>query len=131
MADIADILGTGVSVVSGSDQGASKPGNFLQATTVTSILYAISMFNGSAGLLYLMVFDSATVPADGTVSPKLIVPVAAGAAVPNPMSFGGTHFFNGICAVASSTWGTAAGNLTKTISTTASCVFRLEIAPTD
>lgn len=128
MPNWGDILGNGLTVVAGSDQGTNKPGNFLTISTVQSILYGLNVFNGSAGTIYLMLFDATTVPADGTVSPKEIMAIAAGTGITYPAREGGDHYNNGIIAVASTTWGTAGGNLTKTISATASCFFSAEWA---
>lgn len=75
-------------------------------------LYGLNVVAGaSAG--YVMVYDSATVPADGATTPKKVFPVAANAGVSYSWDRGLT-FTAGIVIVFSTT-----GPYTKTISATA------------
>ncbi len=75
-------------------------------------LYGLNVVAGaSAG--FVMVFDSTTVPADGTVTPKKVFPIAANAGVSYSWDRGLT-FTAGIVIVFSTT-----GPFTKTISATA------------
>jgi len=75
-------------------------------------LYGYNAVSGaSAG--YLMFFDSATVPADGTVTPKLVIALAANASVQADRDIP-IRFATGIVMVFSTT-----GPFTKTISATA------------
>lgn len=75
-------------------------------------LYGLNVVAGaSAG--FVMVFDSATVPADGTVTPKKVFPIAANAGVSYSWDRG-LIFSSGIVIVFSTT-----GPFTKTISLTA------------
>lgn len=75
-------------------------------------LYGYNIVSGgSAG--YLMIFDSATVPAEGTVTPKLVLPIAANAGIQSDRDIP-IRFTSGIVMVFSTT-----GPFTKTISNTA------------
>ena len=82
-------------------------------------LHSFSVTSGGDG--YVMVFDSATVPADGTVSPAYCFKIAANTSIainfePNPMSLQ-----NGIVIALSS-----AGPFTKTTSPTGHIVAQFE-----
>lgn len=66
---------------------------------------------GSAG--YLMIFDSATVPADGAVAPKIVQVIAANSSIERDRTVP-IRFANGIVMVFSTT-----GPFAKTISATA------------
>ena len=75
-------------------------------------LYGYNIVSGaSAG--YVMIFDSATVPADGTVTPKLCLAIAANASIQADRDVP-IRFTSGIAMVFSTT-----GPFTKTISATA------------
>lgn len=75
-------------------------------------LYGYNIVTGaSAG--YLMIFDSATVPADGAVTPKRVVTVAANSTIDRAFDIP-RRFASGMVLVFSST-----GPFTKTISNTA------------
>lgn len=75
-------------------------------------LYGLNVTAGaSAG--FVMIFDSATVPADGTVTPKKVVALAANASLDRSWDRG-LIFTSGIVVVFSTT-----GPFTKTISATA------------
>ena len=83
-------------------------------STTPANLYSIYFTNTAATAGFLMVFDSATVPGDGAVTPKICVNVAANATVsvsynPGPMS----QFTTGVSAAASTT-----GCATKTTGAT-------------
>lgn len=75
-------------------------------------LYGFEVCTG-ANAGYLMVFDSATVPADGTVTPKLVYAVAANTSFARQVTYP-FRFSSGITLVFSTT-----GPFTKTISATA------------
>jgi hypothetical protein len=116
--------GTWAEVVASTESPTSVAASALavQATSVAAAslvlkaaagnLYGYNVVTGaSAG--YLMAFDSATVPADGAVTPKLCIAIAANASVDR--SFGKPlRFTVGIVLVFSTT-----GPFTKTASATA------------
>ena len=85
----------------------SSPSLILKAGP--GVLHAFSITTSDA-TGYVMVFDSATVPADGTVTPKYAYAIVAGSEAfnlePNP-----ARFANGIAIVMSTT-----GPFTKTLS---------------
>lgn len=64
-------------------------------------VYATNLTGGASG--YLLIFDSATVPADGAVQPKVCVPFnSSGVALANYQGIPAANFTNGIVAVVSS-----------------------------
>lgn len=85
---------------------------YLIAKASAGNLYGYEVVAGaSAG--YLMLFDSTTVPADGTVTPKKVHAIAANASLSRSLN-PPIRFSTGIVAVFSTT-----GPFTKTISATA------------
>lgn len=103
----SDVAGAAVATVftpvaAGSLVAKAKPGNLYGFNVTTG---------GSAG--YLMLFDDVTVPAEGAVTPKRVISIAANTTLDrsftNPLRFN-----KGIVLVFSTT-----GPFTKTISATA------------
>jgi hypothetical protein len=77
--------------------------NSLIATTAGSILYGVDGYSNAAGTRYLMVFNSTTVPSNGTVLPRHVFSIAA----TSPFSFilppVGSYYSAGITCVISTT----------------------------
>lgn len=93
-------------------QATSTVAGFLILKASAGNLYGYNIVTGaSAG--YLMIFDSATVPADGTVTPKKVIAIAANTSVERGFNLP-IVFSTGITLVFSTT-----GPFTKTISNTA------------
>jgi len=113
------------SLVTGGSAGSnsSSSSTSLESSKVVSGAvrgFSVSGMNTSASDQYIMVFDSATVPANGTVTPVAVLLASAG----YQFSFnwnGGRSFSNGI-AVCNSTTLVSGGNVTKTIGS-ADCLF--------
>lgn len=83
------------------------------AKAQSAILYDVNVVSGaSAG--YLLVFDATAIPADGTVSPALCLPVAANTGIDLNLRAEPMRMVNGIVVVFSTT-----GCFTKTASATA------------
>jgi hypothetical protein len=74
-------------------------------------IYASALTGGSSG--YLLVFDLATVPGDGPVTPVIVVPFSGGVASASYLGGPPARFANGIVAVVSS----ASTPFTKTTGT--------------
>jgi hypothetical protein len=79
----------------------------------TAIVAGINITSGATGG-YMMLFDSATVPADGAVTPKKCVPVAANTGLDINWRASPLYFQQGLVVVFSTT-----GCFTKTSSATA------------
>lgn len=115
-----DIYGNNKTVQTPTDQsgaavvpnaGAVATGSVIAKASAGN-LYGFNVVAGaSAG--YVMIFDSATVPADGVVTPKRVIPLAATAGIDRSFDLPRRHL-NGIVVVFSTT-----GPFTKTLSATA------------
>ena len=97
-----------VGVISNPAVGSSL---LLRAGNVS--LYDVNVVSG-ANAGYIMVFDSATVPADGAVTPKMCLPLAANTGIDINMRSNGMYLPNGAVITFSTT-----GCFTLTKSSTA------------
>jgi len=108
--DYVDLFANGaLSVNSGTFVGS------LEAVDAQCVLYGVDGFNKSAGTVYIMVFDAAALPANGTVVPVVTpIKVLAGQNFSLALPPAGVVMANGIVVAASSTLNTGA-NVTLTV----------------
>lgn len=96
-----------------SQQTATAAGSLILKTSA-GFLNEFTLTSSSTTAGYVLIFDSATVPADGTVTPKFCYYTAAPGTVSQSFGAYSVPFANGITVVFSTT-----GCYTKTISNTA------------
>lgn len=110
MAHIGDLWASGAAKISSGSAGV----NDLIVSTVQSVYYGADGYNGNAGTVFVMIFDSATLPANGTVTPVHVISVPTLSNWAHGTSSFGEHFSNGIV-IAVSTTGLSTGNWTLTL----------------
>jgi hypothetical protein len=108
------VVATATTVVSSTAYEAS---HILKSTEGN--LYAIDGYNSKAGTQFILLFDSATLPAEGAI-PKLVLGVATATNFSRDFGVYGLHFQKGIVVCNSST------GPTKTIGS-ADCFFTARI----
>ena len=111
MAFIGDLQSSGAAKKASGSVGVDS----LIVNVGRSVYFGADGYNANAGTVYIMIFDSATVPANGVVSPIHIIAVPTATNWAHGGSFYGEQFANGIVIVASST--ALSTNWTLTIGT--------------